>query len=145
MRTVLAVILATAVALSAGPAAADDELNETARAAIAAFVNAVIAGPEALEPILAPEFQILRANGVGYDREGYLGTGAETAALQPGFTAEDIVATAHDGVLVARYVLRIDGMIDGQPMPQRAPRLSVFRQIDGQWKVVAHANFGAVN
>ena len=40
-----------------------------------------------------------------------------------------------------RYLLVIDETIDGQSVAKSAPRLTVFRKIDGQWKVVSHANF----
>lgn len=43
-----------------------------AREAIAAFVGAVASAVDGLKAILAPEFQLLRATGVGYDREGYI-------------------------------------------------------------------------
>ena len=62
----LTAALAMAVGLLAtAPAQADDALTETARARIAAFVEGVISGPDAVAPLLAPEFQIMRSNGVG--------------------------------------------------------------------------------
>ena len=62
----LAAALAMAVGLLAtAPAQADDALTETARARISDFVEVVISGPDAVAPLLAPEFQIMRSNGVG--------------------------------------------------------------------------------
>jgi ketosteroid isomerase-like protein len=143
MRTVLAGILAAFLALAAGPAAAEEDLTATAKAAIDAFVGAVMAGPEALAPVLAPEFQSMRANGTGYSRDDYLASGASEVKIYPGFSAEDIVATRDGDILVARYMLRIEETIDGKPVSKRAPRISVFRRIDGVWKIVSHANFAA--
>lgn len=139
----LAAALLTFLTLSIPAAAAAEDLEETARAALVAFTEAVISGPEAVARILAPEYQILRANGVGYDREGYIAQGVGQVAAQPDFAYEDIVATAADDVMVVRSVLRIDETIEGSPVVRRAPRLTVFRKIGGAWKVVSHANFGA--
>ena len=127
----------------ATPAAADDELNKTARNALIAFTEGVLAGPEALAPLLAPEYQIMRNNGVGYDRDGYLKRGVGTISAAPDFSHENIIATRDGNMMVTRYYLRIDEVIQGNPIKKRAPRLTVFRLIDGVWKVVAHANFGA--
>jgi hypothetical protein len=139
----LASCLAAAVAMvwfMSAPAVADD-MTDTARTQIGAFVEAVIAGPNAVAPLLAPEFQIMRSNGVGYDRAGYIGRGAGSVNARPRFALSDIVATADGDVLVARYFLEIEETIDGKPVTRRAPRLTVFRMIGGTWKVSAHANF----
>ncbi len=133
--------LAAAVAMvwfMSTPAVADD-MTDTARTQIGAFVEAVIAGPDAVAPLLAPEYQIKRSNGVGYDRAGYIGRGAASVNARPRYGLSDIVATADGDVLVARYFLEIEETIDGKPVTRRAPRLTVFRMIDGAWKVSAHA------
>ena len=129
-------LFSTATAVSA------DELENRARNLLIAFTEAVLAGPEQLAPLLAPEYQIMRNNGVGYDRAGYLSRGAGTVSAQPDFSHEDLVVTAADDVLVVRYFLSINVTIDGQPVDRRAPRLTVFRKINGDWKVVSHSNFG---
>jgi ketosteroid isomerase-like protein len=46
-------------------------------------------------------------------------------------------------LLVVRYWLVINQTIDGTPMAQRAPRLTVFRRDGDRWLVVAHANFAS--
>ena len=143
MRFLLKSYTLLVVLMSFSPVVASDELTETARAALISFIEAVRAGPDALAPMLAPEYQIMRANGVGYDRDSYLSKGAGTVSIKPDYAQEEIIATAHDDMLVVRYFLRVDETVDGNPVEKRAPRLTVFRKIDGQWKVVAHANFGA--
>ena len=80
---------------------------------------------DGLKAILAPEFQLLRATGVGYDREGYIASGLPTIKE---WQVEDLVATASDELLVARYELVVDETIEGVPVARRAPRLTVFRQ-----------------
>ena len=137
-------LIGSATTLSlATPVVADDDLTKTARKALVAFTEGVLAGPEVLAPLLAPEYQIMRNNGVGYDRDGYLKRGVGTISAAPDFSHEEIIATRHGDMMVTRYYLRIDEVIQGNPIKKRAPRLTVFRLIDGVWKVVAHANFGA--
>ena len=143
MRFLLTSYFSLVTLASFSPVVASGDLTETARAALIAFTEAVRTGPEALAPMLAPEYQIMRANGVGYDRDSYLGRGAGTVSIKPDYAHEEIIATTYDDVLVVRYFLRIEETIDGNPVEKRAPRLTVFRKIEGQWKVVAHANFGA--
>jgi ketosteroid isomerase-like protein len=139
------VVLAMAVVggLIAFNAAAEEGSTMTAaHQAVRVFVETVTSGEaRALEAILAPEFQILRANGVGYDRKGYLAS--ELPAIDKSFEwrLEDVVATASGDLLVVRYWLVINQTIDGRPTAQRAPRLTVFRRDDDRWLVVAHANF----
>lgn len=125
------------------PANANDHLTAEARAAVASFVEGVLGGPKAIAPLLAPEFQIMRSNGSGYDRDGYVNRGVGLIKGKPDFGLENIVATRHGDIMVVRYILRIDEVINGNPIRKRAPRLTVFRAIGGHWKVVAHANFGA--
>jgi len=139
---VVASLLSAVLVLVAGAAAAEDNLEETARAALVAFTAAVVSGPDAVAPLLAPEYQIMRANGVGYDRDDYIAHVTEVKA-HPDFAHEDLVVTTADDVMVVRYFLRIDETIEGAPVSRRAPRLTVFRKIGGVWKVVSHANFGA--
>jgi hypothetical protein len=145
-QTFAALAVATAcAALSALPAKAGGHLADTARTAIAAFVEGVISGPDAVAPLLAHEYQIMRSNGVGYDRAGYIGRGAGSVNARPKYALADIVATEDGGVLVTRYTLEIEETIDGKPVTRRAPRLTVFRKIGGEWRVSAHANFAQVD
>lgn len=118
-----------------------DASTAAAHQAVTAFVGAVSsADVAALQAILAPEFQIMRANGVGYDREGYIASELPTIGE---WRHEDLVATAAGDLLVARYELVADGTLDSTPMVRRAPRLTVFRRDGDRWLVVAHANFAA--
>ncbi|MDE0539991.1 MAG: nuclear transport factor 2 family protein [Rhodospirillales bacterium] len=125
--------------MSAGAAA--QSLHDTAKAQLIAFIEAVIGGPKALEKILAPEYQLMRGNGVGFDRDGYISRGVGTVSIKRGFSPEEIVVTRSGGIMVVRYMLRITETIDGKPVAKRAPRLTVFRNIGGKWMVTAHANF----
>ncbi|NKB49668.1 MAG: DUF4440 domain-containing protein [Alphaproteobacteria bacterium] len=144
VRRILVWVFVSGVLVLPVSAVADDMMDE-ARAALVEFTEAVLAGPDVLAPLLAPEYQIMRTNGVGYDRDGYLNRGAGSVNAQPDFSHEDLVVTVDDDVMVVRYFLRIDETIDDKPVKKRAPRLTVFRKIDDIWKVVAHSNFGATN
>lgn len=137
--TVVAALCVSAIA----PANADDHLMNDAKAAVSGFVEGVLGGPKTVAPLLAPEFQIMRSDGSGYDRAGYVGRGVGLVKGKPAFALDDVVATRHGDIMVVRYMLRINEVIDGKPIRRRAPRLTVFRNIDGKWKVAAHANFGA--
>jgi ketosteroid isomerase-like protein len=141
------VVLAIAVVggLIAFNAAAEEGTTMTAaHQAVTVFVETVASGEvSALEAILAPEFQILRANGGGYDREGYLASELPAIDKSSEWRLEDVVATASGDLLVVRYWLVINQTIDGTPMAQRAPRLTVFRRDGDRWLVVAHANFAS--
>ena len=147
MKGFFALVLSAAVGLAStvwtvGPAAAADDLKEKAQAALIAYTKATLAGAKVLAPMLTPEFQIMRANGAGFDRDGYLNRSVGKITAKPDFSHEDIVATQHGDIMVVRYFLRIDEIIEGQPVKKRAPRLTVFRKVNGSWSVVAHANFG---
>ena len=137
-RVIVAIALSSMLA-SYNAAADESAAVVEARDAIAAFVGAVAsADVDGLKAILAPEFQLLRATGVGYDREGYIASELPTIKE---WQVEDLVATASDELLVARYELVVDETIEGVPVARRAPRLTVFRQKGDTWLVVAHATF----
>lgn len=135
----LAALATTGFLLSAGSAFAAGHLDTEAHDAIMAFLDAVASGPEAVEKVLAPEYQIMRSNGVGYDHDGYLASVGDVDLSD--FSADRIVATSDGDVMVTRYLLTTDETIGGTTTGTGAPRLTVFRKIDGEWKVSAHANF----
>jgi hypothetical protein len=142
-RPLLAGFLAISMLASSTTLAADND-TDTARALISSFVEAVIAGPDKVAPLLAPEYQIMRSNGVGYDRAGYIGRGAGSVRAQRNYAYDDVVVTKADDILVVRYFLRIEETIDGKAITRRTPRLTVFRKISNEWKITAHSNFAQV-
>ena len=106
----------------------------------------ILAEPEAeksasLEAFLAPEFQIVRANGDRLGREAYLAAPANVED----FTISDVAATQGGDVVVVTYLIETTETIDGVEQTTTAPRLSVFRLVDGVWQLSAHANFGAIS
>jgi hypothetical protein len=143
-RISFSLAMGTAGLVPTSAVADDSKVAEEGRAAVSAFVMGVHNGPEAVAPLLAPEYQIMRANGVGYDRTGYVDHGVGTVKSGPEFSLDELVATQADDVMVVRYMLTVDETIEGKTVTKRAPRLTVFRKIDGQWKVAAHGNFASI-
>ena len=143
MRHLRASLIAIFALLSFDVAADDaaeatDALNE--------FISAVASQDVAkIEAVLAPEYQIMRANGSGFSRADYLQ--GQFAAIDETFQwqFEDLVATTADNVMVVRYMLEIEETIEGRGAARRAPRITVFRRVGDKWLVSAHANFAASN
>jgi ketosteroid isomerase-like protein len=138
-RLRLAAAVVVSLALSA-PAFADEA--DDAAAAVKAWLDALASNDAAaVTAVLAPEFQVQRSDGRGFTREDYL-AGGRTRQVKPP-VARDLIATEADGVLVVRYVMEVEQVADGRTIVGAAPRLTVFRKVDGRWLVVAHAAYPA--
>lgn len=127
-------------ALAGGVARAQAEVSEAdALEALDPWADALFTGdPAVVDKVLAEEFQVLRSNGGGHDKAGYLKALPEHTTRSK---FSDIIATGNGETLVVRYKIEIEQTIDGTPVNGIAPRLSVFRKEAGRWLVVAHANF----
>ncbi|HEY6632732.1 MAG TPA: nuclear transport factor 2 family protein [Rhizobiaceae bacterium] len=136
------VALAGFSALVAGiaPSRAAGQLSEQeARAALDPWIEAIMTGdPAKVDGVLAPEYQILRADGSGHDRAGYL-QALPKHNVQTVFS--DIIATGDGDIMVIRYRIETDQTVEGKVVKGVSPRLSVFRKQDGAWLLSAHANF----
>ncbi len=143
---VLPVIAAIVVVFGFGTArlhAQEADVRAEGLRNVTAWVAAVTSGDkDAVAAILAPEFQIVRDNGVAYDGDQYLASGLPKIAAPPPIS--DLVATRQGDVMVVRYVLVIDATINGATMEAKAPRLTVFRLDGDKWLVSAHANFAVI-
>lgn len=149
---VLAAAVVTAVAVlppvtgDAARAAEPSSQSETYRdgvGAVTAWVQAVMSGDaDTIRAVLAPEFQIMRADGSGYDAEGYLASKLPTFAAMPDI--QSLVATRNGDILVTRYYISANQTRDGKVVETNAPRLTVFRRSGDKWLVVAHGNFAAL-
>lgn len=130
-------------ALVAAPASSGAAVGEAeATAAIMAWLGALAShDPATVEKVLAPEFQILRSDGSGFDRASYLGN-------LPKFNGkpeiQDLAFSSGGELLVARYNLRLAQKIGDKPVQALAPRLSVLRRDGAGWLMVAHANFAQI-
>jgi hypothetical protein len=129
-----------ALALPAGTARAETAIDEaTALAALDPWADALFSGdPAAIEKVLAPEYQILRSDGTGYNKAEYMNVLPKQAKRS---RFNGIVATGNDRLMVLRYVIATDQTINGQVVQAVSPRLSVFRKAGESWLLVAHANF----
>lgn len=130
---------APSVADGAAPVLADPVATGTEL--VTRYAQLVMDGDSAgLAAFLAPGFQIARANGDHYDRDAYLAQGLPTIES---FTVAGVDATQAGPALVVFWTLDSVQVVDGAQQPSGPlPRLTTFAWIDGDWKLVAHANFG---
>ena len=132
---------AAASLLAGGHASASGvAVDETqALEALDPWADALFSGDAAqVARVLAPEYQIVRSDGTGFGKDDYLTT-LPKQAVRSQF--RDIVATAHQDVMVIRYVIVTDQTIEGQAVEAVSPRLSVFRKDGDTWLIVSHASF----
>lgn len=128
-----------------GPAAAQaqETLKAQVKPQVEAWVEAVYRRDTALlDTILAPEFQIMRADGTTYDKPGYLASSLPVIETMP--LIEDLTVTGTLELFVARYLLIGRQTRDGVAVELAAPRLSVFRKDGDRYLLVAHANFATL-
>ncbi len=119
------------------------DLQAEATAAIQSFIGAVISGePAKVAATLAPEFQILRANGSRYDAKSYPDSDLPIIAEMPDI--QKLVVTATGDSMVTTYVINVNETLDGSVVESYAPRMTVFRKQGGKWLVVAHGNFAGL-
>ena len=104
------VALAGISALAAGAASAAAKITpEEALKALDPWADAVFTGdPAVIEKVLAPEFQILRADGSGHDKTSYL-KALPKQRIRSKFS--DIIATGTGDVMVLRYRIDTDQTI----------------------------------
>lgn len=119
------------------------DLQAQGMAALKTFWSAIVTGtPQALDPVLAPEYQIERADGSGYDKAGYLKSELPKVTALPEFTG--VMVTGTSDLLVVRYEVTTDQTRAGKRVQRHAPRLTVFHKQGANWLVVAHANFATL-
>lgn len=138
--SIIALMGMSALAAATAKAGATVELSkEDALQALDPWVDALVTGdPALIDKVLAPEYQTLRSNGVGHDKESYLKS-LPRQNVRPIFS--DIVATGTADIMVIRYRIETDQSIEGKDVKGVSPRLSVFRREGDRWLIAAHANF----
>lgn len=133
-------VVALFLVLNFGTAFAGGLEDAGPESAVNGWIGVVVSGnTEAVKDILAPEFQLVRGSGKAYNALEYVASGLPKIAKL--ISVSDVTSTQGGDIMVVRYWLVIDETVDGQALQKRAPRLTVFRKIDGQWFVSAHANF----
>jgi hypothetical protein len=94
-----------------------------------------------LDELLAPDFQVVRANGNVQDKTSYL----ENPPDVEDFTLRNVATRVGENTLTVSYQVNVAEVVAGAEEPSGwSPRLSVFEWQDGAWRLVAHANFGAI-
>lgn len=139
-----AVVVAMTVAMTLAARAQDADLQAEGAAAVQAWVDAVVSGDkDTVAGILAPEYQIVRDNGVVYDRDGYLAS--DLPKMESPLHVDELFATGAGDVMVVRYVIVGDLAVDGDQMASKSPRLTTFRRVGDRWLVSSHANFARIS
>lgn len=143
LSAALALALLVAPPIASPAYAAEMSVAERDAAGLAAntaWWGALVKGTaEAIGPVLAPEFQIMRADGSSYDKAGYIAGELPKVAAIPEFS--HMTVTAHGDLLVTRYWVTVKETRNGEMVEAHAPRLTVFRREGDSWLVSAHANF----
>lgn len=138
---VATLLLAVAIPVAAQSTAPTDDIATQGAALVDRFLTIASEPDEqkraSLEGFLAPEFQLIRADGTRLDREAYIANPSSVTE----YSISDLVATASDGVIVTTYLLSVTVTIDDVTSTTTAPRLSVFTQHGEEWQLSAHANF----
>ena len=115
---------------------------EQALKALDPWADALFSGdPAKVQEVLAPEYQIVRSDGTGYDKQSYMKT-LPKQKVRSKFS--EIVATGAGEIMVLRYRIETDQVIEGKEVKGLGPRLSVFRRDGERWLMSAHANFSAM-
>lgn len=145
-RIVAPVAIALIAALGVTPAAAAapaSSASDTAlgRRLVDRFMTMLVhKDVPGLRAFLAPEFQIVRSNGISATKAEYLSDLPDVSSFQQ----SDFVVTRHGDSLVVRNSAVVDVVVDEQQSAgTSAPRLSTFRKDPrtGTWRMVAHGNF----
>jgi hypothetical protein len=137
--SILALGITAFAATAANAAEAKQFSQKEALEALDPWADALVTGdPVKVEKVLAPEFQILRSDGRGHDKASYLKS-LPKQRMRSQYS--DIEATGAGDVMVARYRIETDQIIEGKEVKGISPRLSVFRRVKGRWLISAHANF----
>lgn len=91
-----------------------------------------------LEAILAHHFQVSLGSGHGF-------TKVEALAVAPVVNSpaevSNLVATRSQSIIVARYDVEVEQIIEGELQSRMAPRLTVFERHEDGWYITAHASF----
>lgn len=91
-----------------------------------------------LATLIGEEFLIQRTDGSWADRESFLASLPDLRS----FVMTDVTERRGDDMIVVRFIAQAEVSIDGESYPLTpAPMLAVFRWSDGQWSLIAQANF----
>ena len=138
-----AVLVMTACSSSTDSSSSEDP-TALATELIGQYANAVFdRDQEALGGLLSDAYLLRRANGSGYDREGYVAALADGSGCDlVSYKLSDITAKQDGDILVAMFTLDADVQEDGEPViTEPSPSLVTFVRVDGEWKLASDAFF----
>jgi len=136
------VLVAVAAAWVGAAIAADDTAaleGEAQRTLETIFAALMTGDPDKVRPFLAPEYQVQRSDGKGYDKDSYLALSIPKIAAMPTF--RDLAITRNGDIVVVRLMIEIEETINGKVADRVSPQLMVFRITPAGWQVVAASNF----
>jgi len=98
---------------------------------------------EALAALLSEAYLLRRADGTGYDRDGYVAALAEGSDYElVDYVISDVTAQQDGDVLVATFTLDAEILEDGRSViSEPSSSLVTFVQVDGEWKLASDAFF----
>ena len=98
---------------------------------------------EALGELLSDAYLLRRADGSGYDREGYINALAQDSDYElVDYSISDITAQQDGDILVAMFTLQGDiEEGDRSVISEPSPSLVTFVRVDGEWKLASDAFF----
>ena len=133
----LCLLVASFPAMSAS---SDLTLEDEARQQLKKLFTALSSGnPQQIEPLLAPEFQLVRADGSAYNKTEYLQRSIPKIVTTPEFA--DLVITRDKDIVVVRLKLIVREYINNREVQSGSEQLFIFRIKKDDWEVVASANF----
>ena len=95
----------------------------------------------ALSAILAPDFQLVRADGTREDKESYLANPAEVFKYEIKNLRAVADTAGGAATLTVSFDVAIDEVINGQSITTTSPRLGAFEWSNGEWLLLSWANF----
>ena len=132
----LAALLTTSLATSGMAGGLPDNDTETL---VTGWLTALYSGETAkLDNVLSEHFQVSLGSGRGFTREGAL---KAAPVVNSDASVSNLVITRSETIIVARYDVQVEQMIEGEVQSKIAPRLTVFELHADGWYVTAHASF----
>lgn len=126
----------TTTGVSAAPQLSDPAA--TATELITTWLTTLQSG-KSVADLMAPNFQIQRADGTAADRDEYLANPAKVDEFSLGDT---VIAAQSGNTLSVRWSILVSEVIDGVEYTDvEAPRLTVFEWTGASWQIVGYANF----
>ena len=87
---------------------------------------------------MADHFQLSLGSGHGFKKDEALKVAPEVNSPA---VVSNMIITRSESIIVARYDVEVEQMIEGELQSRMAPRLTVFERHEDGWYITAHASF----